>query len=68
MGGQVWDSSITPKKKEEGGQPPPLYDRLLVRIEAAVSDDPQNLIVDDMEETYDFILSHQIRELIIFFG
>ena len=54
------------KEERGGGDPPPLYDPVLVRIEAAVSDDPQNLIVDDMEETYDFILSHQIRELIIF--
>ena len=37
---------------------------MLGRIEAAVNDDPENLIVYSMEETYDFILAHQIRELI----
>ena len=29
-------------------QPPPLYDPVLVRIEAAVNDDPEKLIVDYM--------------------
>ena len=31
-----------------------------------MNDDPENLIVDGMEETYDFILDHHIRELIRF--
>ena len=43
-------------------QPPPLYDPVLNRIETALNYDPENLIVDGMEETYDFILDHQIRE------
>ena len=37
---------------------------MIGRIEAAVNDDPEKLIVDGMEENCDFILSHHIRELI----
>ena len=37
---------------------------MLGRIEAAVNDDPENLIVYIMEDTYEFILAHHIRELI----
>ena len=48
-------------RKVEEAQPPPLYDPVLGRIEATVNDDPKNLIVDSMEETYDLILSHYIR-------
>ena len=29
-----------------------------------MNDEPENLIVDVMEENYDFILEHHIRELI----
>ena len=36
---------------------------MLGRIGAEVNDDPEKLIVDGMEETYDFILAHHIREL-----
>ena len=28
-----------------------------------MNDEPENLIIDGMEETYDFILAHHIREL-----
>ena len=37
---------------------------MLGRIEALVNYDPDNLIVDSMEDTYDFILAHHIRYLI----
>ena len=47
--------------KGEEAQPPPLYDPLLGRIEAAVNDEPKNLAVDGMMDTYDFILAQQIR-------
>ena len=56
-----WTSHYFPSSLQ---QPPPLYDPVLGRIEAAVNDDLDNLIVDGMEETYDFILAHNIRELI----
>ena len=36
-------------RKVEEAQPPPLYDPVLGRIEAAVNDDPESLIVDGME-------------------
>ena len=52
-------------RKGEEDQPQPLYDPVLGRIEAAVNDDPENLIVDGMKETYEFIMDHQIRELIL---
>ena len=29
-----------------------------------MNDDPENLIVDILEDTYEFILAHHIRELI----
>ena len=45
-------------------QPPPLYEPVLVRIEEALNDDPENLVVDGIEATYDLILDHHIRELI----
>ena len=45
-------------RKGEEAQPPPLYDPVLVRIEAAVNDETENLIVYGTEETYDFILAH----------
>ena len=45
-------------RKGEGSQPPSIYDPVIGRIEAAVNDDPENFIVDGMEETYDFILAH----------
>ena len=51
-------------RNADQAQLPHLYDPVIGRIEAAVNDDPENLIVDGMEETYDFILAHQIRELI----
>ena len=51
-------------RKGEEAQPPPLYDPVLGRIKVAVNDKPENLIVKVMEETYDFILAHQIREMI----
>ena len=51
-------------RKGEEAQPPPIYDPVLVHIEAAVNDEPENLIVDGMDETYELILAHQIRELI----
>ena len=54
----------TQGRKGEEAQPPTLYDPVLGRIEAAVNDDPDKLISYGMEETYDFILAHQIRELI----
>ena len=63
MGGQVTAALLNVRKGGEA-QPPPLYDPVLGRIEAAVNDDPDNLIVDGIEETYDFILAHQIREFI----
>ena len=44
--------------KGEETQPPPLYEPFLGRVEAAVNDDPENLIVDGMEDNYDFILAH----------
>ena len=49
--------------KGEETQPPPLYEPVLVRIEALVNDDPENLIEDGMEATQELILDHQIREL-----
>ena len=64
MGVQVWDSSFVQGRKGEEAKPPPLYDPVLGRIKTAVNDNPGNLIVDGIEETYDFILSHHIRELI----
>ena len=51
-------------RKGEEAQPPHLYGPVLVRIEAAVNDDPWNLILDVKEETYDFTLAHQNREFI----
>ena len=51
-------------RKGEEAQPPPLHDPVLGRIKEAVNDDPDNFILDSMEENYDFILAHQIRELI----
>ena len=51
-------------RKGEGDQPPPLYEPVIGRIETAVNHDTENLIVDGMEETYYFILDHQIREFI----
>ena len=60
MGGKVRDSRFTPRQKRGGA----LYDPVLGRIEAAVNDDPDKLISYGMEETYDFIPAHQIRELI----
>ena len=51
--------------KVEEAQLPPLYDPELGRIEAAVIYDSDKLIVDGMEEHYDFIPAHQIRELIL---
>ena len=45
-------------RKGEGAQPPYIYDPVIGRIEEAVNDDPENFIVDGMEETYDFILAH----------
>ena len=54
-------ASLQDRKGEEA-QPTTLYEPVLGRIEAAVNYDPHNLIVDGMEETYEFILAHQIRE------
>ena len=64
MGGKVWDSSFVPIRKVEEAQPPPLYEPVLGQIEVGVNDDPENLIVHGMVETYDLILAHQIREFI----
>ena len=50
-------------RKGEEAQPPPPYDPVLGRIEAAMNYDQENLIVYGMEDTYDFIMDHHIREL-----
>ena len=55
-GGGYGTAASLQGRKGEKVQPPPLYDLVLGRIELAVNDDPENLIVDGMEETYDFIL------------
>ena len=51
-------------RKGEEDQPPSLYDPVLGRIEASVNYAPDKLIVDGMDETYDFILDQHTRELI----
>ena len=51
-------------RKGDEDQPQPLYNQVIGRIKVAVNNDPDNLIVDCMEETYEFILDHQIREMI----
>ena len=61
--GRYGTAALLLGRKGEEAQYPPLYDPVLGRIEVAVNDDPDNLIVDGMEKTYDFILAHQIREL-----
>ena len=66
LGDRYGTAALIQGIKGEETQPPPLYDPLLGWIEAVVNDDPENLIVDCMEETYDFILARQIRELIRF--
>ena len=50
--------------KAEKGRRPKIHLDMTGQIEAAVNDDPENFIVDGMEDNYAFILSHQIRELI----
>ena len=72
--GFIWDkiswedrygtAALLKCRKGEETKPTTLYDPVLVRIEESVYDDPYNFIVEGMEETYDFILTHQIRELI----
>ena len=64
MGGRYGTAASLQGRKGKEAQHPPLYDPVLGRIEAAVNDDPENLIVDGIEETYYFILVHHIRDLI----
>ena len=63
-GDRYGTAALLQVRKGEEAQPPPLYDPVLGRNEVAVNDDPEDLIVDGMEKTYDLILDHHIRELI----
>ena len=61
-GDRYGTAALLQDRKGEEAQPPPLYDPVIGRIEAAVNDEPYNLIVDGMEETSNFILAQKIRE------
>ena len=60
-GDRYGTSALLQGRKGEEAQNTPRYDPVIGQIEAAVNDDPENIIVDGMEDTYDFILAHHIR-------
>ena len=64
MGDRYGTADSLQGRKGEEAQTPPLYEPLIGRIEAAVNYDQENLILDVMEETYDFILAQHFRELV----